>query len=584
LAEAPWRIRFRAPSITLPRWARDNPDRLLYGTNATGKWEVYAWDRKIDSHRQVTDRPAGTMRAVLDPAGENIYWFDDGRGSELGVWMVEPFEGGPAREAFPDLPPAYSAGLELGRAFAIVGLSLPGRGTAVHRVGGEDKPKLLYEHPGAASLSGLSRDDSLFCLYHTEYGDSLHGSLRVMTLDGRAAADLTDGPDKQLQSMDFCEIPGDQRLLVAHQRRGMRQVLVWDPVSGAERELEIDLPGELAAAWFPDGERILVHHSHEGRGELYTYDLGSARLQRYGSPAGTIAGFAVRPDGEVWYGWNSSSSPPEVRSGDRILLRPPGEPKPAGAPYSAHNVDGVPVFVAEPPGQRPHPTIFAIHGGPTAHDTDSYNPAVQAWVDHGYAVVMVNYRGSTGYGVAWRDALVGNPGLTELEDIAKVRRWAVDSGLSDPDRIVLSGASWGGYLTLLGLGTQPDLWSLGVSGVPIADWLEQYDDVMEPLKAYDIALFGGSPEQVPERYHRSSPATYVENVRAPVLILAGRNDPRCPIRQVESYIQKLDALEKRHETYTYDAGHGSMVVDETLKQMEMRLDFVARHLGSTPPM
>jgi dienelactone hydrolase len=513
LAEAPWRTRFRAPSITLPRWARDNPDRLLYGTNATGKWEVYAWDRQAGSHRQVTDRPSGTMRAVLEPAGENIYWFDDGRGSELGAWMVEPFEGGPAREAFPGLPPAYSAGLELGATFAIVGLSLPGKGTAVHRVGGDERPKLLYEHSGAARLSGLSRDDSLFCLYHTEYGDSLHGSLRVLNLDGEATADLTDGADKQLDSTGFSEVPGDQRLLVTHQRRGIQQVLVWDSVSGTDTELEVDLPGELTAVWFPDGHRILVHHSHAGRGELYTYDLESARLERYGSPPGTISGFAVRPDGEVWYGWNSSASPPEVRAADAILLRPPGEPKPPGVAYKSHDVDGVPVFVAEPPGNRPHPTVFAIHGGPTAHDTDSYNPGVQAWVDHGYAVVLVNYRGSTGYGVAWRDALIGNPGLTELEDIAKVRRWAIDSGRSDPGRIVLSGASWGGYLTLLGLGTQPELWSLGVSGVPIADWLEQYDDVMEPLKAYDIALFGGSPAEVPERYRKSSPATYGDAAR-----------------------------------------------------------------------
>lgn len=101
---------------------------------------------------------------------------------------------------------------------------------------------------------------------------------------------------------------------------------------------------------------------------------------------------------------------------------------------------------------------------------------------------------------------------------------------------------------------------------------------------YDRALFGGSPEEFPDRYRRASPATYVENVRAPLLIMAGTNDPRCPIRQVESYVSKLNDLEKPHEFYKYEAGHGSMVIDETLKQMEMRLDFAARHLGSTPPL
>ena len=118
------------------------------------------------------------------------------------------------------------------------------------------------------------------------------------------------------------------------------------------------------------------------------------------------------------------------------------------------------VFIAEPPAQAPHPTIFIVHGGPSSHDQDAFYPGVQAWVDHGFAVVLANYRGSTGYGKEWRDAIVGRVGLTELEDLAKVYNRVIADGIADPKRIVLSGGSWGGYLTLLGLGTQPDrgLW------------------------------------------------------------------------------------------------------------------------------
>src|SRR5207249_6808122 len=133
--------------------------------------------------------------------------------------------------------------------------------------------------------------------------------------------------------------------------------------------------------------------------------------------------------------------------------------------YSAHEVAGIPVFVAAPPAASPHPTIFIVHGGPTHHDGDAFSPRVQAWVDHGYAVVLVNYRGSTGYGRAWRDALEGNPGLTELEDIVKVRDWVVEQGIADPARLILAGGSWGGYLTLLGLGTRAECWALGRAAV-----------------------------------------------------------------------------------------------------------------------
>ena len=144
--------------------------------------------------------------------------------------------------------------------------------------------------------------------------------------------------------------------------------------------------------------------------------------------------------------------------------------------------------------------------------------------------MLVNYRGSTGYGRAWRDALTGNPGLTELPDIAAVLDKVLADGIADPTRVVLSGNSWGGYLTLLGLGLQADRWSLGVAGVPVADYIAAYEDEMDPLKAFDRALFGASPEEDPQLYLDRSPLTFIDNVRVPVMILAGANDPRCPIR------------------------------------------------------
>jgi dipeptidyl aminopeptidase/acylaminoacyl peptidase len=196
-------------------------------------------------------------------------------------------------------------------------------------------------------------------------------------------------------------------------------------------------------------------------------------------------------------------------------------------------------------------------------------------------VVQVNYRGSTGYGSAWRDAIEGRPGLTELEDLAAVRAWAVESGLAS--ECVLTGGSWGGYLTLLGLGTQPELWSVGVAAVPVADYVAAYEDEMEPLRAFDRSLFGGSPEEQPDLYARCSPLTYVESVVAPVLVLAGANDPRCPIRQIDNWLAAAAAAGKDVQVYRYDAGHGSLVVEERIRQMRAELEFVARHVGLEGP-
>ena len=137
----------------------------------------------------------------------------------------------------------------------------------------------------------------------------------------------------------------------------------------------------------------------------------------------------------------------------------------------------------------------------------------------------------------------------------------------------------GGYLTLLGLGVRPDAWTLGIAGVPVADYVAAYEDEMEGLRAFDRSLFGGTPETVPERYRQSSPITYVDDVRAPVLILAGANDPRCPIRQIDNYVAALAARNAPHEVYRFDAGHGSLVIEERIRQVSAEVFFARRHLG-----
>jgi dipeptidyl aminopeptidase/acylaminoacyl peptidase len=380
-------------------------------------------------------------------------------------------------------------------------------------------------------------------------------------------------------------VAGDTRLLVAHQRRGRWEPMVWDVATGEETALAIELPGDVAAEWYPDGSALLVVHSYQARSEIFRYEPATGALSGLQTPAGSVSGATARPDGTVEFLWSSAAEPSEVRSTTgTTVLEAPGFRAPSSLPVEDVWVEGpggrVHALVQKPVNtEGPFPTVFEIHGGPTWHDSDAFAAGPAAWLDHGFAVVRVNYRGSTGYGREWTDALKHRVGLIELEDIAAVREWAVGSGLADPAKLVLSGGSWGGFLTLLGLGTQPDAWSLGLAAVPVADYVAAYDDEMEPLKALDRTLFGGSPQDVPDRYEASSPITYVGQVKAPVYISAGMNDPRCPIRQIDNYVERLEGLGKTHEVYRYDAGHGSLVVEERIKQLRLELDFALRHLG-----
>jgi acetyl esterase/lipase len=582
-----WQARFRAARVSLPGWADDAPHRCIYRSNVTGTWEIYAWDRATDARRQVTDRANGTWMGALDPAGASIWWFADTDGDEYGVWMRQPFDGGPDEPAAEGLEPSYPAGLAIGA----TGLALVGRttteGTSIHvRPPGGDW-SVLYEHREDAHLVGLSKDETLVAINHSEHGDSRHMALRVVRLGGETVADLWDGAGKGVYGVDFSPVAGDSRLLVQHERRDRPEPLIWDPVAGTEHEIVLSLPGEIGADWYADASALLISHSYHARDELYRYDLRTETLTRIETPRGVIGSATARPDGSVEYSWTNAAEPPVVRStSGAVVLAPPGPPAPPSVPVEDVWVDGpggkIHALISRPEASAapggPFPTVFDIHGGPTAQDTDAFSPPAAAWIDHGFAVVRVNYRGSTGYGSAWRDAIEGRVGLTELEDIKAVRDWAVSAGLADPERLVLTGGSWGGFLVLLGLGTQPDDWTVGVASVPVADYIAAYEDEMEGLRAFDRSLFGGSPDEVPERYRESSPITYVERVKAPVLVLAGENDPRCPIRQIDNYLGRLAELGKPHEVYRYDAGHGSLVVAERIRQMAVEMAFARKHV------
>lgn len=585
----PWQQRFAAARVSLPRWAEDAPSRASYATNASGVWQVSSWDLETDTHTPLTDKPTGVAAAAPVPDGSGVAWFDDHDGDEVGRWVVTPFGGGQAQPLLPDVPEGWSAGLAMQAGRFVVGVS-DRNGFRAWAADGEGTRVLAtHEHP--IGIGALSRDASLLALTHTEHGDVLHPSTRVLRADdGEVVAELPGGDGIATVPVAWSPVVSDHRLAVTTDRSGRARPELWEPQTWRRTELALDLPGEVEVCdWWPDGSALLLLHDFEGRSELYRYDLADGTAEPLGLGPGTVAGASVRPDGSVWYAFGTAARPIEVRTkergGDRLLLRAPGPRPPDGAPYESIRYpngegDTVHAFLARPSGPGPHPLVVDVHGGPQAHVTDRLDPFVQAWVDHGFAVLMPNYRGSTGYGKRWEDALQGDPGRPELVDIAAGALHLVDLGVADPERLVINGASWGGYLALQGLGTQPELWAAGAATVPVADYVAAYEDESPDLREFDRALFGGTPDDLPELYRERSPISYVDEVRAPVLVITGANDTRCPRRQVDNYVEALAACGVPHHYDVFDAGHGSLAYEESIRQQALALDYMAKHLGT----
>lgn len=592
-AEPAWVRRYRAARVTLPSWHAEAPSRAVYATNASGVWQLVSWDLDTGARHGVTDKATGVRAGQPTPDGSGVIWFDDHAGDEVGRYVVTPFAGGPATPLVPALGESWSAGLALRPGRLAVG-SAGDDGFSLHVVD-SDGHRRVYHHRQPASVGGLSHDATLLAVAHTEHGDVLHPALRVLEAgSGDDVAELSDGVGNTVAPAGWSPLAGDGRLAVLTDAGGRLRPELWTPATGERVALQLHLPGDVwVAGWWPDASALLLGHDHLGRTELQRYDLRAHAATPLDLADGTIRAATVRPDGAIWYMFDSSARPPQVRvrrpdGRDEALLVPEGEPAPEGRPYTSLHYDNgeggrVHAFVVTPAGAGPHPLVVDVHGGPQAQTTDSFSPEIQAWVDHGFAVLMPNYRGSTGYGKAWEDALQGDPGRPEVVDCRAGRDRMVADGIADPARVVLTGGSWGGYVALLGAGMEPPAWAAAVAIVPIADYVTAYGDEAPMLREYDRSLFGGSPDEVGDLYRERSPITYADRVKAPVLVITGANDTRCPRRQVDNYVEALARRGVPHHYDVFEAGHGSLAVDEQIRQQALAIEFVAGHLGTAPP-
>jgi dipeptidyl aminopeptidase/acylaminoacyl peptidase len=141
---------------------------------------------------------------------------------------------------------------------------------------------------------------------------------------------------------------------------------------------------------------------------------------------------------------------------------------------------------------------------------------------------------------------------------------------------VIGGWSWGGYITLMEVGTHPELWVAGIAGVPVGDYELSYDDMSPELQAYDRALLGGAPADVPDLMRERNPINFAGRVTAPVMFIIGENDSRCPFRQAMAYVDRLKDRGHPHEVYLFGTGHSSFDIEEEIHQQRAILAFLER--------
>jgi dipeptidyl aminopeptidase/acylaminoacyl peptidase len=578
----------------------------MAASNCSGCYQLYAWEAPMGQLRQLTDRPEGVVFGFIDSLGRHVYYLDDAGGNEIGHLVRVPFSGGEPEDTSPNLPPYSTWGgvtSATGNRLAFTRADAEGFTLTVVELGldGEmSEPRAIFRSERVVSPPILSPEGDLAVIASTERSTMQHYTLLAFdTRTGERVSELWDGEGTSVEGGPFAPrvaADGETRLAGTSNRSGFVRPMIWRPRTGERRDLRVDnLDGDLTPLdWSHDGDRLLLLQTNQAQHRLWIYDVAGDAAHELDHPSGYYGSAYFGPEGEIFTAWEDAAQPTRVIALDpesgalRRTVLAAGETSP-GRPLRAvtfASTDGqdIQAWLGVPDGEGPFPTILNTHGGPESVQTEEFSPEAQAWLDHGFAWLSINYRGSTTFGRAFQQQIWGQLGHWELEDMVAAGDWLVREGIAHPNQIFPSGWSYGGYLTLLALGRRPELWAGGMAGVAVADWTMLYEDSAETLRGYCSAIFGGTPAEMPEQYAASSPLVDVERVQAPLLIIQGRNDSRTPARPVEVYVERLRALGKTVEVEWFDAGHlgGFADPDLGIAHQERMLRFAQEVLESRP--
>lgn len=586
----------RVTPLSVPRAAERNPRRTVEIADAAGVCQVFARDSGSGTGRQVTDLAGGVDLCEIEPDGAHLWWFDAGPDG-VGRWIREPFDGGARSDVLTATPAGRMYGAATRPAAAAISVGVEGGSLCyVGSPGGTGQ--LVDTTPAYQALVDLAPGADVIALAGSPDGADAVRILNAGT--GRTMTRLAGGSGRRIWPMEFLTDTGPEpELLLVLADGGRFTLATWRPTGGLRAHDWLSFQAEISARWCGPGRTVLVQHDQAGRSRLLTVGLDRGMVTTLTTPRGTILDAHLTPDGPLRCVWTRVGTPPRLLT--LPLPSPSAEPVATGLGGNASRADvgdapgryrelstttpygQIHSFLATPPGPAPWPTIFLVHGGPATHDRDGYDPQVEFFTEAGFAVVRTNYRGSTGYGPHWRRIDPDRVGLAQVEDLAAVRDQLIRTGVATPRRIGLLGHSWGGYLVLLALGVAPERWDLGLAVAPVADYPAAFAATTPAVREMDRELFGGSPEEVPDRYRTASPMTYVDTVRGPLFIAGSADDPKCPWTQIERYAAALHRRDVPSRLVPIGGGHSSRAAADHVALLTAMRDFAGAVLGAAIP-
>ena len=582
-----WKKRATAPKIIRFHVARNNSSVAVIEANIDGVVRTYLLNMKT-GHLNAIQNLDKDYYSILSPDGLFLHFHKDIKGNQHGHRYRMSTNGGEIEDLTPELPDYYAYRIEFSDdskrcvfpayfddETILYGLFFDNKGGLVDR-------KVLFKTKGDLGRVKISRDGGFVAITSPKNNGDDETKLLILSTDtGNEYKYLKF--DCETSAYAHLSIPCSSKLVVSTEDGDHKKFYLWDYENDALKEIFANIDSEIRVVDVSkDGKKLLIQASSQARDGHIVYKLEDDSFLSLDSLDG-VSSYSYILEDEVLLLNSSSQHKSRILSYDldtgrfkRVLLDLPGSIPASHAKdvrFIGARGDKVQGWLRIPDGKGPFPTIIELPGGPSC--AYSYYES-DVFLDHGFAKLTINYHGSSSFGHDFQKSIIGRVGELELEDMVAARSWLIEQGISNSHQIFLMGGSYGGYLTLWGLVKRPDLWKAGLARVPIADFATAYEDENGSLKIFDNCLFGGSLYDKPELYRQSSPITYIEHLNAPLQIIAGKNDTRCPRRQIELFIEKGRKLGKDIEAYWYDEGHSSNSINEQIHQVELRLKFLKR--------
>ena len=559
-------------AASTPMFSKDGT--RLFHLRGAGLPQVWVMDLDGGRARQLSqhDEKVGTLRR--SPTDDRLIWSIDAGGDELHqFWLLEP--GGAPRALttntavmhnFGGFSPdgtriAYSANDRDPKFFDAVVMDLA-TGATIR----------LHHGPCVIAVAAWSPDGTRLAIIEDHGGIDQH--LILLTVATGAAHAVPRSRPTRYQALRWTPA-GALMAITDAPDADFLQLCRIDETTGAATPVFAPLFREVEAwSLAPDGTTLATIENDRGYATLRVGAMASNRPAVTGLPHGIVAELAWLPDSSALACAAQGPTNPVslflVRDGAATALNVPNALAPAAlspdklvAPHLIEwtSFDGtrIPAFYALPKNPAPpggYPAIMWIHGGPSSQTRANFRPDTQMLLDQGFAVLLPNMRGSTGYGRAYMEADELHLREHYIADMASGRAWLAAQPNINPARIGVMGQSYGGWAVNAAIALQPELWKAAVNYYGISDFVTFYNNT-SPYRRDHRAREYGLPGTHDDLFARISPIHHVDRVVTPTLFLHGDRDPRVPMAESDAMVAALAERQKKvsYEKFSY-AGHG----------------------------